>query len=56
MLASSFTVFVLTMGTLVLLGGLGVVGGIIISEVRYNRFMKVFNADVDKSRFDKVPN
>lgn len=36
--------------------GLAILVGVIHSRVKYNRFMKVFNEDCAKSRFEKLPN
>jgi hypothetical protein len=36
--------------------GVAVACGFIHARVKYNRFMKVFNADISKSRFEKLSN
>lgn len=35
--------------------GLGFVAALIMSRVRYHRYMKVFREDVSKGRFEKLP-
>jgi len=48
MLASGLSVLALTAVVLFGIIGLGVVGGMIVSRVRLNRYMKVFNEDVKR--------
>ncbi len=42
---------------LIMLGiiGLGFVAAFVMAQVRYRRYMKVFNEDCGKGRFEKLP-
>lgn len=56
MFNGSITVFVITAVVMTVLIGAGVIGGIVLSRVRMKRFLKVFNEDVKKSRFERPAN
>jgi hypothetical protein len=55
MFAGSFSLFGITIAVMSGAIGLSILGGLIHAKIKHNRYMKIFNADCAKSRFEKLP-